>query len=138
VLQDTRPRRESRPRGRRSRSKLPVLAVYALGVIAVVGLVAGVAAFVRSRAAAVSHEVEMMRAGQEAVRGTLASNVRAAFSDLTETTVEALPDRKWRIAGWVDLIDPFGHATRNDFSLRLYRSTSGLWTPEDIFVTPRI
>ena len=106
--------------------------------IAVIVLVAGAVRFVRLRPAAVKPEVEILRAGQAIIRQAVNSNLKANFSDLAETTVESLPERKWRLAGWVDLIDPYGHIVRQNFSLRIYRSSSGSWTGEDVFITPQM
>ena len=78
-----------------------------------------------------------MRAAQAAVRQSNQLNVRLAFGDITDTTVEALPDRKWRVSGWVDYIDQYGPARQN-YSLLMYRSSTGLWTSQDLFIAPQL
>ena len=110
--------------------------LYSLGLIVAGLLLAGAVSMIRTRPAPVGPEVEVLRAAQAAMRRYLASDLKTSFSDLTETTIEALPDRKWRVAGWVDVIDRFGHVNRQSYYLRLYKNASGNWVGEDIFVSP--
>jgi hypothetical protein len=77
-------------------------------------------------------------AGQHMVRDSLPGGRTAAFCPPDETVVEAFPDGKVRVSGWVDLIGQDGKAERQDFSVLVYRNAANQWVSEALTVTPRL
>jgi hypothetical protein len=52
--------------------------------------------------------------------------------------VEAFPDGKVRVSGWVDLIGQDGKAERQSFSVVVYRNADNQWVGEAVTVTPQM
>ena len=92
-MEEFRPRRANRPRGRRqARRQLLTAALYLFGLVAAGLLVAGAMVWLRSRPTPVPPEVEILRAGQAVIRRYLSPDVKTTFSDLNESTLELLSD----------------------------------------------
>jgi hypothetical protein len=88
-------------------------------------LVAGGFAFRGARPAKESPRMEMIHAAQAMVRGRLVEGLRASFSGEEEITVESLPDKKFMISGWVDLVTEQGRPDRQNYSLIVYKNETG-------------
>ena len=82
--------------------------------------------------------MEMIHAAQAMVRGNLVEGLRASFSGEEEITVESLPDKKFMISGWVDLVTEQGRPDRQNYSLIVYKDYSGGWTGEKIAIIPQM
>ncbi len=63
---------------------------------------------------------------------------KAAFCSPDETVVEAYPDGKVRVSGWVDLIGQDGKAERQSFSVVVHRDADNQWVGEAVTVTPQM
>jgi hypothetical protein len=77
-------------------------------------------------------------AGQRLVRRSLPGGRKADFCSPDETVVEAFPDGKVRVSGWVDLIGQDGKAERQSFSVMVYRNANNQWVGEAATVTPQM
>ena len=133
MLEEAKPRRtDRRPVGRHKRPrKWPQ---YML-VLAVAGLlVAGGIEIRRLRPTRDSARHQLITVGRAAVREMIDVSLRSAFANDEETMVEPLPENKYRIAGWVDLITEGGRSARRTFSCVIYRNSSGTWVGENVSV----
>jgi hypothetical protein len=81
---------------------------------------------------------EVIIAGQREVRQSLPGGRKAAFCSPDETVVEAYPDGKVRVSGWVDLIGQDGKAERQSFSVVVHRDADNQWVGEAVTVTPQM
>jgi hypothetical protein len=77
-------------------------------------------------------------AGQRTVRESIPGGRKAVFCSPDETVVEAFPNGKVRVSGWVDLIGQDGRADRQSFSVVVYRNADNQWVGEAVSVTPRM
>jgi hypothetical protein len=81
---------------------------------------------------------QMIQVSHTFVRASLDESLRAAFAGEEETVVEALPDHKFMISGWVDLITQQGTPDRQNFSCVIYKNTNDTWVGERITVIPQM
>jgi hypothetical protein len=77
-------------------------------------------------------------AGQQMVRESIPRVRKAVFCSPDESVVEAFPDGKVRVSGWVDLIGQDGKAERQSFSVVVYRNADDQWVGEAVTVTPQL
>ena len=75
-------------------------------------------------------------AGQLVVRKSLPAGREAVFCATDQALVEAFPDGKVRVSGWVDLIGPDGKAERQVFSVMMHRRDDDQWESETVTVAP--
>jgi hypothetical protein len=101
-------------------------------------LIAGGVAFKYVRPFKDSTRRQLITAGQMFVRQALDGRLRSAFAGEEETVVETLPDNKFLISGWVDLITEQGKPNRQNFSCVVYRNGNGNWVGEHISVIPQM
>ena len=80
---------------------------------------------------------EMISAGQGFVRNAIREELKTSFAGDEETRVEVLPDHKFLIAGWVDIISATGETDRQDYSCVIYKTESDGWVGEKISVIPQ-
>ena len=108
-----------------------VLFVFAAGLLVAAGF-----AFRRAQPVTLSPRQEMIQAAQIMVRQHVDSELQTAFSGDEETSIETLPDNKFIVSGWVDLITKKGRPDRQRFSLVLYKNFNDTWVGEQIAVIP--
>ena len=135
---EVRPQRKGRRRSSRHTARRKWLR-YALLVFAAGLLVAGGLAVYRAKPLTQPRRgQEVIVAGQRMVRESLPGGRTAVFCAPDETVVEAFPDGKVRVSGWVDLIGQDGKAERQSFSVVVYRNADNQWVGEAVTVTPRM
>jgi hypothetical protein len=135
---EVRPQRKGRRRSSRHTARRKWLR-YALLVFAAGLLVAGGLAVYRAKPLTQPRRgQEVIVAGQRMVRESLPGGRTAAFCAPDETVVEAFPDGKVRVSGWVDLIGQDGKAERQSFSVVVYRNADNQWVGEAVTVTPQM
>jgi hypothetical protein len=112
---------------------LPISTLY----LAAAGLVfAGGLAVYKARPAANNSNAMLISVARGYVRDEIRAELSTSFSSEEETRVEALPDRKYLVSGWVDAIDKNGVAARQSFSCVLFRDGE-IWAGEKIAVIPQ-
>jgi hypothetical protein len=112
---------------------------YALLVFAAGLLVAGGLAVFRANPLTQTRRgQEVIMAGQRMVRESLPGGRNAVFCSPDESVVEAFPNGKVRVSGWVDLIGQDGKAERQSFSVVVYRNADDQWVGEAVTVTPQM
>jgi hypothetical protein len=79
----------------------------------------------------------LRQAGYQAVRNSVRADLRTAFSDANETHIEALPEGRFLVSGWVDLIAENGAAQRQAFSCTIFRNQAGDWALEGVSLIPQ-
>jgi hypothetical protein len=77
-------------------------------------------------------------AGQQTVRDSIPRGRKAVFCSSDESVVEAFPDGKVRVSGWVDLIGQDGKAERQSFSVVVSRNADNQWVGDEVIVTPQM
>jgi hypothetical protein len=77
-------------------------------------------------------------AARRIVGESLPGGRKAVFCPRDETVVEASPDGKVRVSGWVDLIGRDGKVERQNFSVVVYRNADDQWVSEAVTVTPQM
>lgn len=135
---EVKPKRRGRRRstGRPSAARKWLLS--ALFVVAAGLLLAGGVAVYRARPLTQAKQgQEVILVGQRMVRDSILGGRKAAFCSQDETVVEAFPDGKVRVSGWVDVTDPNGKTDRQNFSIVVYRK-GNKWVGEALSVAPRI
>src|ERR1019366_532019 len=133
---EVRPLRRDRRRSSRHRRRW---LRYAILVFVAGLLVAGGLAVYRAKPLTQPRRgQEVIVAGQRMVRESLPGGRKAAFCSPDETMVEAFPDGKVRVSGWVDLIGQDGKAERQSFSVVVYRNADNQWVGEAVTVTPQM
>jgi hypothetical protein len=80
---------------------------------------------------------EIILAAQMVVRNAVREEIRTSFASMEETQFEELPDGKYQLGGWVDLISDEGQITRQHFSCTLFRNMNDDWVSQDVSVTPQ-
>jgi hypothetical protein len=121
--------------GRAKTRKWPL---YALFVAAAGLLVAGGVAIRQARPTAMTERQQLINIGHAVVRQTIQEGLRVAFAGEEETIVESLPDHKFMISGWVDLITPQGRPQRRSFSCIIYKNDNETWVGEHVSVIPQM
>lgn len=135
---EVRPQRGSRRRSRRHGTRRKWL-WYGLFVFAAGLFVAGGLAVFRAKPLTQPRRgQEVIVAGQRMVGESLPRGRKAAFCSPDETVVEAYPDGKVRVSGWVDLIGQDGKAERQSFSVVVHRDADNQWVGEAVTVTPQM
>ena len=112
---------------------LYVLYFLSAGLLLTAGLVV-----YRARPTQDSLRTQVISAGQNVVRQEIDEELRTAFASFDETSVEQLPDDRYRVSGWVDLISEDGNQDRNNFTCVVYRNDNGDWVGEKIAVIPQM
>ena len=59
---------------------------------------------------------------------------RATFSGYTETGIENLPDGRYGVRGWIDLMDDSGVRERREYRATVTRDARGQWRADDVVV----
>ena len=92
-------------------------------------LLAGGASVYRARSvlSASSPNQDAIQVGQQLVRQTIDETIKTSFGPIAETVVEALPEGKTQISGWVDLMTADGASDRQNYSIVVFRNGSGDW-----------
>jgi hypothetical protein len=135
---------EARPKSNKERRQRPVLKfsgkvpLYLMFLAAAGLLVAGGIAFRHSRPNQESQRTQLIRAGQALVRANLAEGLRSFFGGEEETVVESLPDNKFLISGWVDLLTNAGQQDRQNYSLIIFKDDTGNWSTDRVSVIPQM
>jgi hypothetical protein len=111
--------------------------LYALFLAAAGLLVAGGVVVYHSHPASVSSDKELISVGHGFVRGAIQEELKTTFSADEETRIERLPDSKFLVAGWVDIMADNGTTERRDFSCVIYKSDGDTWVGEKIAVIPQ-
>ena len=111
--------------------------MYALYVTAAGLLIAGGLAVYNAIPRESTAKREMTAVGQGFVRNAIREELKTNFSSHEETRVEALPDNKFLVAGWVDVISEEGETERQEFSCVIYKSEADNWVGEKISVIPQ-
>jgi hypothetical protein len=124
-------------RERRSRPINWKWALYAIYLGAAGLLAAGGLTLYHARPLESSAKEELVSIGQSIVRNDIREELKTNFSSAEETRVEALPDHKFLIAGWVDVIAEDGDISRQEFSCVIYKSDAENWIGERISVIPQ-
>lgn len=133
---ESRPKRDNRREyGAKPASRRWYL--YGLVMVAVALLAAGGAALYHLRPLGDTTTNQLVTIGEGFVRTNIADGLKTSFSDENETRVEALPDQKFLIAGWVDLITEDGQVERRSFSCVIYKDSSDTWVGEKISMIPQ-
>ena len=70
------------------------------------------------------------------VRANLAEGLRGEFAGEEETVLESLPDNKYMVSGWVDLLTEAGKHDRQNYSLIIYKDDMGNWSTDRVSVIP--
>jgi hypothetical protein len=133
---DTRPITKDRqpdPTQRRFGKWYICLVCVALGLLAAGGMVLR-----HNRPAPMDPRLEMIQAGQMMVRDSLPEGLRAAFAGEEETQVDSLPENKFLISGWVDLVTAEGRHDRQTYSVIVYRGDQKSWVGERLSVLPQM
>ncbi|MCU1232060.1 MAG: hypothetical protein JWP63_27 [Candidatus Solibacter sp.] len=106
--------------------------------LAAVGLLlAGGVVLYKTRPPAGNTDKELVSVGQGFVRGAIRGELKTTFSGDEETHIERLPDRKFLVAGWVDIMAEDGSTERRTFSCVIYKTDSDLWAGENVAVLPQ-
>jgi hypothetical protein len=108
--------------------------VFAAGLL----VAAGLAVFRAKPLAQPRRGQEVIVAGQRMVGESLPRERKAVFCSPDETVVEAYPDGKVRVSGWVDLTGQDGKAERQSFSVVVHRNADNQWVGEAVTVTPQM
>jgi hypothetical protein len=99
-------------------------------------LAAGGMAVYKSRPIKGNSNRILISAGRGFVRDAIREDLSTAFSSDEETRVEALPDHKFLVAGWVDTISKDGVAARQSYSCVVYKD-GDVWAGEKVAVIPQ-
>ena len=110
--------------------------LYALYVAVAGLLIAGGIVVKNARPAKADPRVVMIRAGQAIVQANLTEGLQTQFADDSETVVETLPDAKFMISGWVDLITKEGRHDRKNYSVIVHKADEDSWAGERVTVIP--
>ena len=110
--------------------------LYALYVAVAGLLIAGGIVVKNSRPAKVDPRVVMIRAGQAIVQANLAEGLQTHFADDSETVVDTLPEGKFMISAWVDLITKAGRHDRKNYSVVVHKGEEDSWVGERVTVIP--
>lgn len=110
---------------------------YALFVVAAMLLVAaGGAAYYYERPPGDATPRELMAIGEAFVRDSIQDGMKANFSDENETQVQPLPEKKFLVTGWVDVISAEGVVERQTFSCVIYKNEANYWAGEKVALIP--
>jgi len=133
---EARPKLKDRPQHRAGLRRFRKAGVIALYVFPIGLLLTASLAVYRARPTADSPRNPMITAGQHLVRKEIDGEFQTAFGGFDETTVEPLPNNKYRISGWVDVISKDGIRDRMNFTCIVYRTENGDWVGEKVAVIP--
>ena len=120
------------PREWTRRYQVYLLAAVSLCLIGAAGL-----ALSRSAAATKDWRGDLAQAAQGAVRNAVRADLRTVFAGMDETRIASLPQDKYMVGGWVDLISEQGEIERQDYSCTIARNGNDDWTIENVTVLPQ-
>jgi hypothetical protein len=98
----------------------------------------GVAIRSSNRTPKESVQSQMIHAGQNVVRNNLIEGIHPAFGGVEETMIDPLPDNKFMISGWVDLVTDAGKQDRQNYSVVIYRNEMNDWVGEKVSFIPQM
>jgi hypothetical protein len=102
-------------------------------------LVAGGIALYRAvPAKPVTQGQELVLAAQQAVRKSIRADLKTVFCSEEQTSMEAYPDGRIRVSGWVDQITPDGQSDRQNYSVVIFKNGANQWMSEQLTVTPQM
>jgi hypothetical protein len=81
---------------------------------------------------------ELIQAAQQMVRKSIGVDRKTAFCSEEQTSIEAFPDGKVRVSGWVDLITTDGKADRQNYSVVVFKDAADQWMSEKLTVLPQM
>jgi hypothetical protein len=111
-----------------------VLLVFAAGLL----VAGGLAVFRAKPLTQPRRSQEVILAGQRMVGESIPGGRKAAFCPPDEAVVEAFPDGRLRVSGWVDLMGQDGKTERQSFSVVVHRDAGNQWVGESVIVTPQM
>ena len=79
----------------------------------------------------------MIGVGRGFVRDSIREELKTSFAADEETRVVALPENKFMITGWVDVLNEVGEVSRQNFSCVIFKNASDDWVGEKISVMPQ-
>jgi hypothetical protein len=135
---------EGRPKSRERRPvtdgpKSRKWPLYCLVVAAVGLLIAGGVAMWRAKPTPqMTGRQQLITASRMIVREAVSEGLGLSFAGEDETIVEALPDHKFMVSGWVDMFTPEGYRKRQNFSCVVYKNSNDAWVGEHISVIPQM
>jgi len=108
------------------------MTVWMLCTVSVV-VMAAVGAMVYTMSRPIGPRVsDEIGAAQKIVRDRLPSGFDLHFSDASETSVQSLGSEKYRVIGWVDLVNPAGQSLRQAFTCVMHVTSDGDWVPDEV------
>ena len=132
-----RPKLRERPERVPSKRRPGKWSLYLLFLAAAGLLVAGGVAIHNAQPAPTSARQQVIHMGQLFVRQSVSEGLRASFAGEEETVVEDLPDHKFMVSGWVDLITNSGQQDRKNYSVVVHKNFQG-WVGERVSVIPQM
>jgi hypothetical protein len=99
---------------------------------------AGMAVYRAKPLQPVSQGQELIVAAQRAVRKSIQGNRKTTFCSESETSIEAFPDGKVRVSGWVDLITDAGRSERQNYSVVIFKNSANQWMSQALTVAPQM
>jgi hypothetical protein len=109
-----------------------VLVLITVVLLAVVG-----AAFYLAASAPHSSDARLVKSiAEQFVRQQIAQTGTPHFSNDGETNVERLPEGKYLVTGWVEVVTPDGGMSHSSYNCTIYRNTAGDWVADQVNVLP--
>lgn len=133
---EVRPIKRKRRRTKGTGLSARKLSLYAIYLAAAGLLVAGGLVVYNSQPMQIGPNRELISVGQGFIRDAIQGEFKTTFSGDEETRVEPLPNHKFLISGWVDIISEAGDVERRTFSCVIYKDGEN-WTGEKIAVLPQ-
>jgi len=78
--------------------------------------------------------LEVVVAGRQLVQASLPRGLQVTFSPDAQTVVEAFPDGRARVTGWLETPGPEGKPERQNFTVVVFKDRAGKWASETITV----
>jgi hypothetical protein len=101
-------------------------------------LAGGMAVYLAKPLKPVTQGQELLLAAQREVRKSIRGDRKTDFCSEEETTVEAFPDGKVRVSGWVDLIAEGGQRDRQNYSVVIFKNAANQWRSEALTIVPKM
>ncbi len=101
-------------------------------------LLAGGFAIYRGKPMAPGRDQEIILVSERLLSEALLNGRKAVFCAPAETVVEAYPDGRVRVTGWLDLFGPEGKPERQSFSIVVYRDSARKWVCEAPSMAPQM
>jgi hypothetical protein len=106
--------------------------LIAVVLLAVVGF-----AFYLAASAPHSSDVHTVKTvAEQFVRQQIAETGTPHFSNDAETSVERLPEGKYLVTGWVEIVSPAGAMSHSSYNCIIYKNTAGDWVADQVNVLP--